>query len=121
MTVRAGALDMKGIGEKQGGGVRDRSGKSGAESIDLLGAEMRDIADGASLDLASLAVGFAEEESGRRVSIGHGGDVHAYTITHKQAQNTHKSIIYMPTKIGAKPCFSFTINDLGGFSSRTSD
>jgi hypothetical protein len=44
--------------------------------------EMSDVGDGASLDFTVEAVGFAEEDGGRRVAIGHGGDVHAYTIRH---------------------------------------
>jgi len=56
-----------------------------------MGGEMRDVANGAGLDFAVLAVGFAEEDGGGRVAVGHGGDVHAYIISTNnfimQAQN----------------------------------
>ena len=47
-----------------------------------MSGEMSDVGEGTSLDSAVEAVGFAEEDGGRRVAIGHGGDVHAYTISH---------------------------------------
>ena len=56
------------------------AGESAAEGFDLGGAEMSDIGDGAGLDLAGFAVRFAEENGGRGIAIGHGGDVHAYHI-----------------------------------------
>ena len=43
------------------------------------------------LDFAVLAVGFAKEDGGGRVTVGYGGDVHAYIISINyvicQAQN----------------------------------
>ena len=45
-----------------------------------MGGEMSDVGNGASLDFAVVAIRFAEEDGGRRVAIGYGGDVHAYTI-----------------------------------------
>ena len=41
---------------------------------------MSDVGDGASLDFAVEAVGFAEEDGGRGVAVGYGGYIHAYII-----------------------------------------
>jgi hypothetical protein len=41
---------------------------------------MSDVGDGARLDFAVEAIGFAEEDGGRGVAVGYGGDVHAYRI-----------------------------------------
>ena len=49
---------------------------------------MSDVGDGASLDFAVEAIGFAEEDGGRGVAIGDGGDIHAYLIS--QIHHTHK-------------------------------
>jgi hypothetical protein len=43
--------------------------------------EMRKIGESPGLDFAVVAEGFAEEDGGRGVAIGYGGDVHAYTIS----------------------------------------
>jgi hypothetical protein len=42
---------------------------------------MREVGQGTRFDLAVFAVGFAEEDGGRGVAIGHGGHVHAYIIS----------------------------------------
>src|SRR5260370_11530394 len=79
VAMRKGSSDEEGILQRR----RRRSGRAGqdqAEGLDLMGGEMRDVGNGAGLDFAVLAVGFAEEDGGRRVAVGHGGDVHAYTI-----------------------------------------
>ena len=39
---------------------------------------MSDVGDGAGLDFAVEAVGFTEQDGGRGVAIGDGGDIHAY-------------------------------------------
>src|SRR5437016_1475139 len=41
---------------------------------------MSNVGEGASLDFAVLAIGFAEKDGGRGVAIGDGSDVHAYII-----------------------------------------
>jgi hypothetical protein len=42
---------------------------------------MGDVGEGASLDLAVLAIGFAEENGGGELRLArYGGDVHAYII-----------------------------------------
>jgi hypothetical protein len=79
MTVRQGTRDVEGLWQR-GGGDSQRAGQRQAESFNLMRGEMRDVGDGASLDLAVEAVGFAEEDGGRGVAIGYGGDVHAYII-----------------------------------------
>jgi hypothetical protein len=44
---------------------------------------MRDIGDGAGLYLAGLAIRFAQEDGGRGVAVGDGGDIHAYNVLQK--------------------------------------
>ena len=39
---------------------------------------MGNIGDGTGFDLSMLAIGFADQDGGRRGAIGDGGDVHAY-------------------------------------------
>jgi hypothetical protein len=88
VAVRKGAGDAEGV--RQGGNRSgEGAGQSGAESFDLTRGEMGEVGEGAGLDLAVLAVGDAEEEGGRGVAIGHGGDVHAYSIQHK-INNTNR-------------------------------
>ena len=54
---------------------------------------MSDVGDGASFDFAFEAIGFAEEDGGRGVAIGHGGDVHAYIIWQYNKNNKLKIYI----------------------------
>jgi len=42
---------------------------------------MGDVGEGARLDFAVIPVGLTEEDGGRGVAIGHGGDVHTYTLS----------------------------------------
>jgi hypothetical protein len=79
MAVREGPGDEEGVRQGSGG---DRKGASQgpAESVHLMRGEMSDVGDRASLDFAVEAIGFAEEDGGRGVAIGHGGDIHAYII-----------------------------------------
>src|SRR5882724_2501641 len=79
MAVRQGPRDEEGL-RQRGEGASQRVGQSEAESVHLMRGEMSDVGDGASLDFAVEAVGFAEEDGGRGVAIGYGGDVHAYIL-----------------------------------------
>jgi hypothetical protein len=54
---------------------------------------MSEIGKGARFDFAVLAIGFAEENGGWRLSVGYGGDVHAYTIKQIRRQRRHKIAI----------------------------
>jgi hypothetical protein len=102
MAVRQGSGDEEGV-RQRGGGASQRAGQSPAESVELKSGEMRDVGDGASLDLAVEAIGFAEEDGGRGVAIGHGSDVHAYLIPHihhnykSYNNNLHAYIIWLKT------------------------
>src|SRR6204780_3521124 len=79
MAVRKGAGDAEGIGQRRGGG-RWIASQGRAESCNLLGGGMSEIGEGARFDFAVLAIGFAEEDGGRGVAVGYGGNVHAYII-----------------------------------------
>jgi hypothetical protein len=85
MAVRAGADDVESLRKRGADGssaFQDR-----AESVDLSGWPMGDVGEGAVVDLAVTAEGFAKEYGGRGVTVGYGGDVHAYMI-HKNIINT---------------------------------
>jgi len=56
-----------------------------------------EIGEGAVEDLAVLTEGLAEEDGGRGVAIGDGGDVHAYTIHQSIQLIKHKFNVYMTT------------------------
>ena len=92
MAVRQGSGYEEGV-RQRGGGASQRAGQSPAENVDLMSGEMSDIGDGASLDLAVEAIGFAEEDGGRGVAIGYGGDVHAYII--RQNSQLYKEILHV--------------------------
>src|ERR1700683_1645445 len=47
---------------------------------------MSDVGEGARFDFAVLAIGFAEENGGRGLAVGNGGDVHAYIVRHQKAK-----------------------------------
>ena len=52
---------------------------------------MGDVGEGACLDFAVFAVGFAEEDGGRGVAIRDGGHVHAYIIRIYMRQYKHNN------------------------------
>jgi hypothetical protein len=101
MAMRKGSGDEEGILQRRRR-RRWRAGQDQAEGFDLMGGEMRDVANGAGLDFAVLAVGFAEEDGGGRVTVGYGGDVHAYIISTNFVICKHKITYYMPTILEAK-------------------
>jgi hypothetical protein len=97
MAVRQGASDAEGVWQR-GGGDSQRAGQCQAEGVNLLRREVSDIGDGASLDFAIEAIGLAEEDSGRGVAIGDGGDVHAYILSQIVIMHKHILTVYMPTQ-----------------------
>jgi hypothetical protein len=60
--------------------------------------ELREVGQGTRFDLAVFAVGFAEEDGGRGVAIGDGGDVHAYIISQPFRSCKRNLSHYMLTK-----------------------
>jgi hypothetical protein len=78
VAVRAGADDVEGLRER--GAERGGTLEDGAEGVDLSRGPVREIGEGSVEDFATLAEGFAEEDSGRGVAVGDGGDIHAYII-----------------------------------------
>ena len=64
---------------------------------------MGDIGEGASLDFAVLTVGFAQEDGGRGVAVGDGGDVHAYIIRDYNTIYKQNIAILHAYKIAANP------------------
>jgi len=79
MAVRERARDGKGLGEV--GGSEGLALEEGAEGVDASGRPMGEVGEGAVFDFAVLAVGLAEEDSGRGVAVGDGSHVHAYLIS----------------------------------------
>jgi len=95
VAVRAGADDVEGLRERgtEGGGAL----QDGAKGIDFGRGPVGEIGDGAVVDLAVLAEALAEEDSGRGVAIGDGGDIHVDRI--RDTFDEYKYIIryYMTT------------------------
>jgi hypothetical protein len=115
MAVRQGSGDEEGV-RQRGGGASQRAGQSPAESVELKSGEMRDVGDGASLDLAVEAIGFAEEDGGRGVAIGYGGDVHAYMIKELPAVIQAKTANLHAYKIAAKTAYRHQNKEISPFS-----
>jgi len=86
VAVRKGAGDEERIGQGRAAG-RERASQGQAESMDLMNGQMREIGEGAALDLAVFAVGSAEEDGGRGHAVGHRGHIHAYIISHEMLNN----------------------------------
>jgi hypothetical protein len=101
MAMRKGSGNVEGIRQRRRGGGQ-RSGQGGAESLKLLRGEMRDVGEGAGFDFAVLAIGFAKEDGGRGVAIGHGGNVHAYIIRLYMRFYKHNIAILHAYIIGGK-------------------
>src|SRR3984957_13760226 len=101
MAVRERAGDAEGIGQRSRGSSR-RTSQGRAEGFNLLRGEMSEIGEGARLDFAVLAVGFAEEYGGRGLAVGYGGDVHAYIICYDRRQYKHKIALIHAYNMGSQ-------------------
>ena len=75
VAVGARAGDIEGGGEVGDGGA---AFEQDSQSFDHHGRPLRQVGEGAFTDLAGLAIGFAQQDGGRGVSIGDGLDVHGY-------------------------------------------
>ena len=75
MAVGEGADDVEGGGE-----VRDCGAafEEDSEPFDEVGGPFGEVGEGAFTDLAGVAIGLAQEDGGRGVSVGDGFDVHGY-------------------------------------------
>jgi hypothetical protein len=120
MAVRQGTGDVEGLWQR-GRGDSQRAGQCQAEGVNLLRGEMSDVGNGASFDFTVEAIGFAEEDGGRGVAVGHGGDVHAYIILSNKHICKTQSTFYMPTIITANLPNAIKIKRLPRLAVRTSD
>ena len=75
VAVGTGAGDIEGGGEVGDGGA---AFEQDSQSFDHHGRPLRQVGEGAFTDLAGLAIGFAQQDGGRGVSVGDGLDVHGY-------------------------------------------
>ena len=75
VAVGARAGDIEGGGEVGDGGA---AFEQDSQSFDHHGRPLRQVGEGAFTDLAGLAIGFAQQDGGRGVSVGDGLDVHGY-------------------------------------------
>ena len=75
VAVGARAGDIEGGGEVGDGGA---AFEQDSQSFDHHGRPLRQVGQGAFTHLAGLAIGFAQQDGGRGVSVGDGLDVHGY-------------------------------------------
>ena len=75
MAVGTRAGDIEGGGEVGDGGA---AFEQDSQSFDHDGRPLRQVGEGAFTDLSGLAIGFAQQDGGRGVSVGDGLDVHGY-------------------------------------------
>ena len=75
MAVGEGAHDIEGLVQVGDGGA---ALQEGLEALDEGGGPLREIGEGAFLDLAGLAVGLAKQHRGWGVAVGDGFDIHGY-------------------------------------------
>ena len=73
VAMGQGAFDAE---ELVGTGYRHAATQQYLQTLEDLRGQARQVGQGALADLAVLAVGLAQEDSGRRVAVGHGLDVH---------------------------------------------
>ena len=72
MAVGLGADDVEGVGGAEQGFVLEES----AESIDLGLRPVGEVGDGAFADALAFTPAFAQQDGGRRVTVGDGFHVH---------------------------------------------
>ena len=75
VAVGARAGDVEGAGEVGDGGA---AFEQDSQSFDHDGRPLRQVGEGAFTDFSGLAIGFAQQDGGRGVSVGDGLDVHGY-------------------------------------------
>ena len=75
VAVGTGAGDIEGDGEVGDGGA---AFEQDSQSFDHDGRPLRQVGEGTFTDVAGLAIGFAQQDGGRGVSVGDGLDVHGY-------------------------------------------
>ena len=75
VAVGARAGDIEGGGEVGDGGA---AFEQDSQSFDHDGRPLRQVGEGTFTDVAGLAIGFAQQDGGRGVSVGDGFDVHGY-------------------------------------------
>jgi hypothetical protein len=59
------------------------------ESSDFIRGERREVGDGSGFNLSVFPIAFAEEDSGRGVTVGDGRDIHADIIASEVLANSH--------------------------------
>ena len=97
MAVRARTDNLESLRKRSGGSDGSRAFQDGTQGIDLSEGPMGEVGEGAVVDLAVEAEGFAEEDGGRGVAVGDGSHVHAYIIHLFARKNKHKIATYMTT------------------------
>jgi hypothetical protein len=119
MAMGAGADDVEGL--RQRGADGSSAFQDGAECVDFGRRPMGDVGEGAVEDLAVETEGFAEEDGGRGVAVGYGGDVHAYIIQTTILNVNRIFNIYMTTSIAANLATCVKTNEFSVLSLGTSD
>src|SRR3954465_3594819 len=103
MTVRQRAMDRQPLA-----GHRMPALEQNAQAFDQLGRPVREVEQGALLDLAVLAVALAQQHRGWRITIGHVLDVHARTKPQDYGLVNPKNACLHGYKIGPKTLIALT-------------
>ena len=99
MTMREGAVhDDRLFADR----ARLPAFEKGAKPFDEFGRPVGEIEQCAFFDLTVLAIGFAQEDGGRRVPVGDGFDIHGRMIAPHQRSYNHKITNYMATFLRLK-------------------
>jgi hypothetical protein len=111
MAVRQGAADGEGL--VLGSGRHDRATlEQGLEALDQLARPSGQVAQGALLDLAALAIGLAQQDGRGRGAVGDGLDVHGRMMPPNNGRFKEKTADYMATFPCGIQGASWKINDL---------
>src|SRR6266700_3882799 len=94
MAVRERTNDVERVGDRY---QARRSFQEPAEGVDLFSGPVREVLERAIPDFAVLAIGLAEKDSGRGVSVGDDRHVHVDMLAHVYLSIHHNLAIYMTT------------------------
>ena len=101
-------------GPRELGGLVELAPQQAAEGFDADRGPVGEVGEGAVLDLAVVAKGFAQEDGGRGVAVGDGGDIHDFCISLRSLHVKENICIYMTTKCLTNHCNALGHNNFSG-------